>query len=515
MKNLVVCCDGTWNTPDQEQDELPSPTNVAKLYNAVDTGAADRAQETYYHSGVGTEGKLLERTAGGMYGLGLSKNILSAYVWLASRYQPGDHIYLFGFSRGAFTVRSLAGFINKCGLLDVAELTTGDAYARAKAAYDGGYRSTQKVDWQKDGWRLIGDGAVPIRFVGVWDTVGALGIPDDMALLNVLDNPKNWQFHDCTLAGNVLCARHAIALDERRASFTPTLWIDPATNAPYANSGRVCQLWFPGVHCDVGGGYSACGLSDITLKWMLDEAAAQGLRFRPGMVAQLKPDPQGPLHDSVRGVFKALRTRPRNIPRFPDSSYLHSAAIARHNSPPITQAFYHKTVRLAPGEEAKVDVFAREHWCPTGLYLEAGTTYSFHAEGQWLDSSIPCGPSGMQDGKFHLGEVVHVVASMAGEAEALFKRLTGNQAADFWGTRRVESIPWFALTGALANDGTDAATNPETDGSPREHQTFLIGENEEGLKVEKPGYLFAFANDAWAFYENNHGCLTLTVKRLA
>jgi len=218
----------------------------------------------------------------------------------------------------------------------------------------------------------------------------------------------------------------------------------------------------------------------------------------------------------VCGVFEALRTRPRNIPCFPDSQGLHPSAVDRHRNPPIEQAPYHRTLRLAPGQTASLAVYARDHWFPTGLYLDAGGTYQFRASGEWLDSTIPCGPSGMRDGKFHLGETVHLVASIAGEAENLFKRLTGNQSADFWGTRRIESIPWFALTGALANDGPgNGPANPANDGSPHAHQYFLIGDGPVSLPVGKPGYLYAFANDAWAFYHNNHGCVTLECRRLA
>ena len=318
MKNLVVCCDGTWNTPDQNKNDRVAPTNVVKLYNAVDTESTSSQQEVYYHSGVGTEGRWLERSAGGMYGLGLSKNIMSAYLWLAQHYTPGDRIYLFGFSRGAFTVRSLGGFLTRCGLLDVSQLTTGEAYARVENAYSEGYRINEAgKNWNPDAWQLISPAPAPIHFIGVWDTVGAMGIPDDLALLNLLDKPKNWRFHDDHLEDNVRFARHAVALDERRASFTPTLWTTPVTNAPCSNSDQVKQLWFPGVHCDIGGGYNECGLSDIALKWMMDEAEAKGLRLRKAMVEQLKPDPRAPMHDSVRGVFQALRTRPPEHSLFP------------------------------------------------------------------------------------------------------------------------------------------------------------------------------------------------------
>jgi uncharacterized protein (DUF2235 family) len=512
MKRLVVCCDGTWNTPDQEQNDLPSPTNVVKLYNAVAPQSGGIQQETYYHPGVGTEGSKVVRTMGGAYGEGLGKNIISAYAWLAVRYEPGDQIFLFGFSRGAFTVRSLGGFLGHCGLLDLQGLAPSDAFGRAERAYGEGYRD-RNPHWNSAGWALRETAPVPIHFIGVWDTVGALGIPDDLALLNLLDKPENWQFHDVTLGPSVRFARHATAIDEQRASFTPTLWVDPATGAPYRNDNRVKQLWFPGVHCDVGGGYPECGLSDVALHWMIEEAAAQGLGFDANMVAQLGPDPRGVLHNSLHGIFRVLRTRPRNIPCMPDPARMHPAAIARHNNPPIALAPYHPTRTLAAGQSATVPVYARDHWNATGLYLEAGKTYELTASGEWLDASIPCGPQGMRDGKFHPGELLLSASSFLGSIEGLYKRVTGNDRADFWGTRRIESMPWFALVGVIANDGTGTSAQVN-DGSPSPHQTFLIGAGPVPVTVTKPGYLYAFANDAWAFYGNNRGSLALTVRRV-
>src|ERR1041384_6013331 len=117
MKRLIVCCDGTWNTPEQEENNAPCPTNVVRLFNSLaDQDANGNEQLNYYHPGVGTDGSLLAKTAGGMYGEGLDKNIKSAYSWLANHYEDGDAIYVFGFSRGAYTVRSLSGLIGRCGL---------------------------------------------------------------------------------------------------------------------------------------------------------------------------------------------------------------------------------------------------------------------------------------------------------------------------------------------------------------------------------------------------------------
>src|SRR6266567_2642363 len=143
MKNLVVCCDGTWNTPDEMDHGLPSPTNVVKLYNAL---ARDDAQAAYYHPGVGVGKGWWDHLAGGGTGEGLDQNIMSAYHWLARTYGVGDKIFLLGFSRGAYTVRSLGGLISKCGLLDLTqpELELETVWRRVREVF-AAYRD--KVDF--------------------------------------------------------------------------------------------------------------------------------------------------------------------------------------------------------------------------------------------------------------------------------------------------------------------------------------------------------------------------------
>ena len=518
MKRLIVCCDGTWNTPEQEENNLPAPTNVVRLYNAVaEQDAAGNEQLKYYHTGVGTEGSVFERTAGGMYGEGLDKNIKSAYFWLATNYEPGDAAYLFGFSRGAYTARSLGGLVGKCGLPNLRGLTPAEAWARVDAAYEKGYQKYGKfASWRKAAWDWLPPGTVPIEFIGVWDTVGARGVPDDLAVLNLLDAPEKWRFYDTELGDHVKLARHALASEEMRASFAPTLWTDAKGNPIYDDpTGRVKQLWFPGVHCDVGGGYGVTGLSDIALDWMFEEAANAGLVFGANFRQQLKPDPRGVLHDSVKGVFKALRTRPRNVPEVNGGVGIHPSVLDRHQNPPITQAPYHPGRKLAVNQEVTVPVYAAQHWNRTGIYLEAGAAYEFTAEGEWLDASIKCGPGGTDDGRFQLGEVAQMAGSVVGKLEGLFQKISGNKNADFVMTRRVESMPWFSLVGVIANDGLGASSNPQPDGSPSPHQTLDIGAGPCKLKVKKPGYLFAFANDAWHFYDNNRGSVSLKVRRTA
>jgi uncharacterized protein (DUF2235 family) len=302
MKHLIVCCDGTWNTPDQEDDGLPAPTNVVRLHRCVsEATAAGVDQRTYYHPGVGTEGGVLGRLTGGMYGRGISQNIQSAYHWLARNYAKGDKIFLFGFSRGAYTVRSLAGMIGRCGLLSLTKsIDAREGWKRVSEIYEGGYRHKQGKAWSPPAswkFRIPKKRADAVHFLGVWDTVGALGVPNDLALLNFFDRPRNWMFHDTELGTGVTTARHAVALDEMRASFTPTMWTNKHADMK--------QVWFPGVHSDVGGGYAQTGLADGALRWMIDEAAAAGLDFKSVMVSQIQPNYQGllfyvPNHDPPR-----------------------------------------------------------------------------------------------------------------------------------------------------------------------------------------------------------------------
>jgi uncharacterized protein (DUF2235 family) len=516
MANVIVCCDGTWNTADERDSGVPSPTNVAKIYNAIaktDTQGAE--QRAYYHSGVGTEGNRLEKFLGGALGDGLEKNVKSAYKWLAQNYHPGDKIYIFGFSRGAYTARYVAGMICSFGLADFSSTNPSDdemwkgvdrvyeadrANAEPMTIADITFFNTPAGQSPKD--------TTPIQLLGVWDTVGALGIPSDMALLKLLDDVDAHQFQDAVLSNTVLHARHALAIDEQRESFTPTLWAN-ADKHPDAK-----QIWFAGVHSDVGGGYIQTGLSDIALNWMMDEAKALGLNFRAGIFNQLSPDPQGILHDSCTGVFGALRTLPRGVPLVtgsgPSTSAFHPSVISRSSNPPIEQSPYWETTVLPVGASTAVDVFARPHWNATGVYLEKGVEYAFEASGQWIDSTIKCSPSGNTDAEFHFGDILQLAGSALGKAEKLYQTLAGNEQADFWGTKRVEEYDWFALVGVIAN-----GTGTDVDGNPIPHETFLIGDGVPSYRPRESGYLYCFANDAWQTYGNNRGSVRLTVKRLA
>jgi len=509
MANLIVSCDGTWNTADQKDGGVSTATNVVRLHSCVaEQNANGVAQKKYYHPGVGTDPGLVNRLLGGTIGLGLDRNIQSAYAWLCRTYQPGDAIYLFGFSRGAYTARSLGGLTTRCGLLDLTGLSDDEAWKRIETVFTNGYRERKekREDWMRRGWKFQqskpGSQDIGIHFIGVWDTVGALGIPDHLGVLKLLEDPGKYKFHDTTLSDLVAHARHAIALDEMRGSFQATLWtkVKPGHD--------VKQVWFPGVHSDVGGGYRETGLSDGALKWMIEEAAAQGLGFNTQLTQQVKPDFRGQLHNSLDGVFKFLPSVPRSAPPLHEAgARLHSSLVERRQSPPIAQAPYGESRGLKAGETVAIDVFAVNPWNRTGLYLEAGASYKFKAEGQWLDRTTPSGPAGMADGKFEPADLIHALADASGDAEILFKRLSGNAATDFWGTKRHEKLNWFSLVGAIANGaGEDAEMGPD--------EVIEIGAGCD-CKPKRSGYLYAYANDAWNFYGNNRGSVRLTITRIS
>jgi uncharacterized protein (DUF2235 family) len=312
MKRLVICCDGTWNTPDQAKDGRPCPTNVTKLSLAVaEDDGGGVAQRLYYHRGVGSYGR--PRLRGGMFGVGLSHDVRRAYRFIVDNYEPGDEIFLFGFSRGAFTVRSLAGLINNAGVLRAEHAERlDDAYTlyRARAIKPRGIESEL---FRRSYSHETSAFQTRIRFIGVWDTVGALGIPTigPKFLTNWVN--RRFAFHDTELSGRVDAAVHALAIDEQRRAFKPTLWSQP----DHAGDQWVEQVWFPGVHSDVGGGYADASLADVTLGWLAGRAQKFGLALRPGaftkaggwgvdksILPAVGPDPFGKLNKSRTGIYR-------------------------------------------------------------------------------------------------------------------------------------------------------------------------------------------------------------------
>jgi uncharacterized protein (DUF2235 family) len=338
-KRIILCFDGTWNTPSERfvglkrlhewMDGLrskgpeamqaaleavdPGPdaieTNVCRFYRSVIRRAPGRGkigQVKWYDAGVGTN--WYDRLPGGAFGLGLSGNIREGYHFLSEQYEPGDAIFILGFSRGAYTARSLVGMIRNAGLLPAGTTPDGPHGAAMMEAHEL-YRTRDK---EPDSERAIafrkarGARMVEIAFLGVWDTVGALGIPVESF---EAFNRAAFEFHDTELSGIVRNAFHAIAVDEHREPYAVTLW-DPKKKLDQ----RMEQRWFVGAHCDVGGGYPDRALSDLTLTWMQDRAVECGLDLHPKARPAVSADNAlGVLTDSfanfLEGLFRLFSKR--------------------------------------------------------------------------------------------------------------------------------------------------------------------------------------------------------------
>ena len=362
MARIAIFCDGTWNSPTQAQ-----PTHVHRLFKAT---KVSREQRPIYVPGVGTGGSWrgavgrgLNKIGGGAFGWGLNANIKQAYRALAMVYQPGDEIFVFGFSRGAYTARSLVGMIRKVGIIDDPNPANMDAafalyrkpgarnapdephiiaerremsprFATSQAEID--HRNAHPVAGEPE----RGPDLVDVAYLGIWDTVGSLGIPTPLfgpvaALWN-----RKYRFHDTKLSRMVKSARHALALDERRVFYRPALWdnLEQNRDGPGLNEGDRTparpyqQVWFTGTHAIVGGSGLTRGLTSITLEWVAQGAQDLGLQVggdRP--LLDRAPDPlvfsaelrDAPLVYRLAGALLDWRKGPGHIVD------LHPAALAR------------------------------------------------------------------------------------------------------------------------------------------------------------------------------------------
>jgi len=293
MKRIAIFCDGTWNTPDKTEEGKLCQTNVVKMANALSEYSTDgTAQLLYYDTGIGSEGKMSKRIFDGATGFGISGKILQAYRFVSNNFEPGDELYLFGFSRGAFTVRSLAGLIRNSGILKTINLNLVE---KAYNIYRSRHPRFQPREVEATLFRrtYAVEETTKIKFIGVWDTVGALGNP---LPIKGFGNNKN-QFHDTDLSSRITNAFHALAIDEKRKNFEATLW----HQQPGIKGQVLEQVWFPGVHSDVGGGYPETGLSDIALQWMLEKAKSCNLNFN---AISTNPDPIAKMHETYTGFYK-------------------------------------------------------------------------------------------------------------------------------------------------------------------------------------------------------------------
>lgn len=334
MKTIIFCADGTWNGSGSEDDDPNPPiTNVLKLFLALDgqetapdwhkqkeqelrllDGDGVLVQTAKYLHGVGDSSNPLVKLLGGVFGVGLIARIVRGYTFISRSYEPGDKIVLVGFSRGAYTVRALGGMIASQGLLKPS-IANDAGSEKGYSAYKAGSAVWQRysetmLKKSNEVERLLGQFArvvdeLPvfmlrppaaadmvsvdqIEAIGVWDTVGSMGIPASYSHDQRVDALR---FVDTVLNPKVQHGFHAIAIDERRGDFAPTLW---------ESDERIKQVLFPGAHADVGGGYGSAnnesGLSDVALNWMIGELAQLGVRFSPSYRFDFKQDPDGYAH---------------------------------------------------------------------------------------------------------------------------------------------------------------------------------------------------------------------------
>ena len=303
MRRLAVFLDGTWNT-------LNNNTNVWRLKSLT---AETAEQRVYYSQGVGT--RRGEAARGGITGWGIDDEIIEAYTWLIENFDDGDEIFIFGFSRGAYTARSLSGLICKCGILKLgAPLSIEQLYARYRIYDAPTIRSLLSKELPKDAsieeqWLTKYSRPTKVKLVGVWDTVGSLGLPLGSAAPKV----HKYRFLDTHLRLDNEYAFHALALDEHRKNFEPTFWTRTVKTAQAGAPDRpiehVEQRWFVGAHANVGGGYASDPLAQRPLKWLMDKAAGLGLVFRDQIVidtAQTAPLVTDSYREFAHGFYRFI-----------------------------------------------------------------------------------------------------------------------------------------------------------------------------------------------------------------
>ncbi len=300
MKRIIICSDGTWNRPEENIEE-DNPTNVLKFARGIAPKDKNGIKQiVFYDWGIGS---YHDTVSGGAFAAGLEKNVMDGYRFIVHNFEPGDEIYLFGFSRGAYTVRSLCGMINNCDILNGSESSRIEEAFQLYKNPDHKPMSPYSIDWRKK--HSIPDSCT-IKFVGVWDTVGSVGLP--FSFFGLIKDKHC--FYDNKLGSNVKVARHALSLDEKRKDFEPTIW-------QKNENVDLKQVWFAGVHSDVGGSYDkdADGtvLSDIPLSWLMREANDVGLEYEEFLMPK-KLNALAKQNDSFKGFMRFRGKYIRKIP---------------------------------------------------------------------------------------------------------------------------------------------------------------------------------------------------------
>lgn len=516
-KRLLVCCDGTWNNL-----EMRYITNVGRIVQVA--GSAGKGVDgkriehaLYYDDGVGADDGGLQRAVQGAFGVGIDRLIFEAYRFIAINHQPGDEVCLFGFSRGAFVARSVAGMIGKVGLVPRRKLKY---LPRAMDAY----RSKKEKD--QEAFRAEAESEViDITLLGCWDTVGALGIPDKLPFVPI-DNwfRKRYEFHDTVLGAHVQRALHAVAIDERRKEFRPTLMERPA-GAPASQV--LVQTWFPGDHGSVGGGsWEKRGLSNHCLCWMLDQAKTLGVDLGADL---------GCLHDHAitdHRIFFSRETKiiyataDRKIPdtvtyadvdptarsRWADHDDYRPPALQRSfgdelNREPTTVKHPPSNGRLRVRGTAEARVTARIKENPTGVMVQAGEAYEIEVGRTqvWKDGDLdPCDVRGW---------------STTDPAKVPYEggKQVEKSAISSWLIRRGDRLKlhrpadWFELVCRIGDEGFV----PIRVVAPAEQESPFV----MSFTANADGELVLAANDAsdrfdlLDKYDNNAGWVWVTIRR--
>jgi uncharacterized protein (DUF2235 family) len=378
-RNLVALSDGTGNSAAKLQK-----TNVWRLYEALDLASGE--QLALYDDGVGTASFKPLAVLGGVCGYGLKRNVLDLYMFLCRTYRcdpdhpdHGDRIFAFGFSRGAYTARVLAALVANVGLVEAdsevelrrLSLWAYRAYRADRFPHAWPVRAGRRLRdvvlraWDAARGKPAFDPArtvkADIEFLGVWDTVAAYGLPVD----ELTRGWERWIWpmlpKDRRVSARIRRACHALALDDERQTFFPLLWTEheEAVNRSslHVDEERVTQIWFSGMHSNVGGGYPDDGLSHTPLVWMAGEAAKRGLRFRTALCSEQRRVPRewvdravvaAPMHDSRRGLGVYYRYHPRPLERLchDDHADVHVARPKIHES--VLERIRHDVTGYAP-----------------------------------------------------------------------------------------------------------------------------------------------------------------------
>lgn len=527
-KQIFVCMDGTWNNAVEQTNVhrlfqmLPGTEQAIEESGPIRSHLVKRSPQVvaYYLAGMGKGGRqqgLLSAT----HGISLHDSVIDGYLLLSQVYERGDKIWFFGFSRGAWAARTLAAFVARSGLLSAAEADDDDAADEAERIWLN-YREGLGKKRGARFWRYYDE--TPIRMVGVWDTVGELGLPlfNGLRLID-RDEVRLLSFADGELSARVEHGRQALAIDEERADFTPTLW---------GERPGIKQVWFVGAHGDVGGGYESSGLADIALAWMVQEAhqvdPSLGLVREPCEQA-LFGDFLHDRHDETRGA--AWRTRPKKERKLPQDAELHPSVLLRlqqrldyrpqalqdlpacadlyrgdeqHPEESVDSEREPLPFRKLPVDGAtRFPVYAHKWWNASGVEVDVGERYHIAASGTWIDKKIPAGADGY-------------------ESSAWLQQLAE-------GSRRMEDRPWFALIAAVHPLPDLEGSNPASEnmltgflesaisGVARIDAESALLATSDGceLEIAEPGFLYFFANDSAFAYANNSGFLAVEVTRLA